>query len=138
MINVHYYYYYIYTECTTIAGDEELSFGRQVGLDFGFISLHPLPGGAMMDQVIACCNKLHADIHSKQQDSWATSHSTTNCTHIYVYSYTYTIQQGSLATVNNFKSQPVTSYNTTNCTHILIVIHYTARQLYTMYDSHII
>ena len=59
----------IYTDCTTVAGDEELSFRRQVGLDFGVLSFRPLPGGAMMDQVVARCNKLHADIHSKQQDS---------------------------------------------------------------------
>ena len=76
----------IYTDCTTVTGDEELSFRRQVGLNFGVLSLHPLPGGAMMDQVVARCNKLHADIHSKQ-DTWATSHSTTN----YTQTFTLTV-----------------------------------------------
>ena len=48
------------------------------------------------------------------------------------------IQHIRWATVNTLKSQPATSYSTIKCTHILIVIHYTARQLYSMYGSHII
>ena len=40
------------------------------------------------------------------------------------------IQHIRWATVSTLKSQPVMNYSTTNCTHV--IIHYTARQLYTM------